>query len=72
MGKKHYNIDCIKFTEKRYEMFPDMEESVQFDPKVHLDLQLPKFINDLNFNQLEFPTDQHFDIAYSAPHKVFS
>jgi hypothetical protein len=39
---------------------------------VHLDLHQPDYVNDLDFNVIEYPTDESFDVAYSAAHKVFS
>jgi hypothetical protein len=52
-----------------------VEESVRFDPAVHLQFEPPKSVVDLNFQTIPFPVqdpNSFAGLAYTAPFRILS
>jgi len=71
-----YHIACPDFPTHRHAEYPeDTDETIIFDPEVHLDIEEPKSMTTLKFKELPFAEARalpNYDPAYSAPTRVLS
>jgi len=67
-----YHIDCMKFPEARHPEIPQVHEDYKFDPSVHLQIEPPSWVKTLNFEKVDYPNTEKYELAYSEPFRVVS
>ena len=78
MFRMQKHVDPIPFPETSLIKNPAYQEKADcFDERIHLDIQTPKYIVDLNFQMVSFPycnkdKDNFAGLAYSLPFKLLS
>mmetsp|Transcript_18163 Transcript_18163/g.46108 ORF Transcript_18163/g.46108 Transcript_18163/m.46108 type:complete len:327 (-) Transcript_18163:534-1514(-) len=67
-----YLVENVDFPPTRPPIFEHQKEDVKFDPKVHLQIEPPTTLVDLNYNEVPFPLEKPGQLAYSKPFRVLS
>lgn len=62
----------MPFPEHRHEEVPQVPEDFKWDSNVHLQIEHPEFVKNLDFEQVDGITEGNPNLAYSAPFRVVS
>ena len=67
-----YHIDCMPFPKNRHSEIPQVPEDFKYDPAVHLQIEKPEFVKNLDFEQVDEIEQGNPNLAYSAAFRVVS
>lgn len=67
-----YYTDCMPFPKNRHAEYPQVPEDFKWDPDVHLQIERPEFVKNLDFERVDALKEGDPNLAYSDPFRVVS